>query len=76
MEYFLSEEQKTIKLLPRRSISRSLIELDAKIASSVPQSKTADDTTVLALERTNAGDRATVAESGVGLATRRITAAV
>lgn len=62
-------------LLPCRSIRRSLIELDARIASSVPQSKTADDTTVLALERTNSRGRAAVAESGVGLATRRITAA-
>ena len=67
---------KWFNLLPCRSIRRSLIELDAKMASSVPQSKPADDTTVLALERTNSRGRATPAESGVGLATRRITAAV
>ena len=63
-------------LLPRRSIRRSLIELDAEIASSLPQGKTADDTTILALERTISRGRATVAKSGVGLANRRIIAAV
>ena len=63
-------------LLPSRSIRSSLIELDAKIASSMPKSRTADDTTVVVLERTMTRRRGTAAESGVALDTGRIAAAV
>ncbi len=63
-------------LLPSRSIRRSLLELDGKIASSMSQSRTADDTTVLVLERTMARSRGTTAASGAMPDARRITAVV
>ena len=62
--------------LTTRSIRQSLIELDARIASSRPSATTVDDTTVLALERRIGRGCTAVSECGVDAASFHVTVSV